>query len=130
MSQDSIGDMLTTIRNGYAARRQRVVLPHSKLKEEIAKKLLTMGYLAGLKVNKDEKFKILEIDLKYENGKPALEEIRRVSKPGLRLYKGKKRIRKVLSGLGFSILSTPKGILNGAEARKVGVGGEVICEGW
>ena len=130
MSRDVIGDMLTTIRNGYAARRQKVVLPHSKLREEIARKIEALGYLAQVSVGKDEKFKTLELELKYENGQPVLRELRRVSKPGLRLYRGRRKIRRVLSGLGFSILSTPKGILSGDEARKSGIGGEIICEGW
>ena len=83
-----------------------------------------------VEVNNEEKFKRLYLELKYENGEPVLRELRRVSKPGLRLYKGKRKIRKVLSGLGFSILTTPKGILSGQEARKEGVGGEIMCEGW
>jgi len=130
MSRDSIGDMLTTIRNGYAAHKQSVLLPHSKLREEVARKLESLGYLSLVEVNNEEKFKRLYLELKYENGEPVLRELRRVSKPGLRLYKGKRKIRKVLSGLGFSILTTPKGILSGQEARKEGVGGEIMCEGW
>src|SRR3989344_1853544 len=130
MSRDSIGDMLTTIRNGYAAHKQSVLLPHSKLREEVARKLESLGYLSLVEVNNEEKFKRLYLELKYENGEPVLRELRRVSKPGLRLYKGKRKIRKVLSGLGFSILTTPKGILSGQGARKEGVGGEIMCEGW
>ncbi|MDP2671819.1 MAG: 30S ribosomal protein S8 [bacterium] len=130
MSRDIIGDMLTAIRNGYSASKEEVVVPHSKLREEVAKKLVGLGYLTGVQVNKEGKFKELDLQLKYEDGKPVLTKIRRVSRPGLRTYRGKKEIKKVLSGLGFSIMSTPKGILSGAEARKMGIGGEVICEGW
>lgn len=130
MSTDIIGDMLTIIRNGYSAHKASVVLPHSALKEEVAKKLVQLGYLSSSEVTKEGKFKQLELTLKYENGTPVLTQIKRVSRPGLRVYKGKKEIRPVLNGLGFSLLSTSRGILSGDEARKKGLGGEIICIGW
>jgi small subunit ribosomal protein S8 len=130
MSTDIIGDMLTTIRNGYAAHKNTVVVPHSALREQVAKKLVQLGYLTDIKVDKEDKFKKLEMNLKYENGEPVLTQIRRVSRPGLRVYRGKNEIKRVLSGLGFSLLSTSAGILSGDEARKKGIGGEIICEGW
>jgi small subunit ribosomal protein S8 len=130
MNTDSIGDMLTIIKNGYAASKQVVSLPHSKMKEEIAKKLLELGYLASVEVDTEGTFKVLKVGLRYDSGKPVLTHLRRISKPGLRIYRGKKEVKKVLSGLGFSIWSTPAGILTGIEARKKGVGGEIICEGW
>jgi len=130
MSTDSIADMLTIIKNGYKADKESVSLPHSKIKEEIAKKLLRLGYIGSVDVDTEGKFKALRIELKYDSGKPVLTQIRRISKPGLRVYRGKKEIKKVLSGLGFSILSTPEGILTGSEAKKKGIGGEIICEGW
>jgi small subunit ribosomal protein S8 len=127
---DTIGNMLTTIRNGYAARKDRVRTPYSSLNESIAKKLLEMGYLSSIEVDKSGEFKVIDLGLKYDNGKPALTKIRRISKPGLRRYNSARSIRKVLSGLGFSILTTPKGVLSGIEAKKAQIGGEVICEGW
>lgn len=130
MSTDSVGDMLTIIRNGYAARKAEVTVPHSVLKEQVAKKLFELGYLESSRVEKEGKFKTLELGLIYENGEPKLKHIKRISRPGLRVYRGKGELRPVLSGLGFSLLSTPEGILSGDEARRKGVGGELLCQGW
>ena len=126
---DPIGDMLTRIRNGYLARKKMVKVPYSRIKEQMAEILVKEGYLAKLKV-RSEKFKILELGLKYEGKKPALTSIERVSKPGLRIYSPAKKIKQVCSGLGLSILSTSAGLMTNKEARKKNLGGEIICQVW
>jgi len=124
MSTDPVADMLTIIRNGYANKTKKVSVSKSKFKEEIVKILIQAGYLASFK-SLDNR---LEISLKYENRKPALEQIKRISKPGLRIYRPSKKISRVLSGLGTAIVSTSDGVMTSQEAKKKGLGGEVICE--
>jgi small subunit ribosomal protein S8 len=133
---DPIGDMLTRIRNASAARKAEVVLPMSKIKHEIAKIFKTEGWVhevevikgAGVK-NKTAAFDQLRIVLKYKkSGRPAISNLKRISKPGLRIYVGAKDLPHVLNNLGIAIVSTPQGMMTNREARKQGVGGEVVCE--
>lgn len=127
---DPIADMLTRIRNGIQARHDRVELPASKLKVEIAKILKIEGFISNYKVA-DEAANTLRIYLKYaEDGEPVIHGIERVSRPGRRVYRGKDDIPRVLGGLGLSIVSTSRGVLSGAEAARNGIGGEVLCQVW
>ena len=127
---DTIGDMLTIIRNGYMTKKEIVIVSHSKLKEEVAKKLYKLGCVESVDLEKGDKKKSLKIKLKYEKGEPAIVHVRRVSTPGLRVYRPKSGIKPVLSGMGFSLVSTSKGIMTDRESLKAGVGGEIICEVW
>ena len=124
--QDPIADMLTRIRNGQAASKVAVSMPSSKLKVAIAKVRKEEGYIAGYSVAGDVKPE-LEIELKYFQGKPVVELIQRVSRPGLRVYKGCGSIPQVMNGLGVAIVTTPKGVMTDRKARATGVGGEVLC---
>ncbi|PID51420.1 MAG: 30S ribosomal protein S8 [Pasteurellales bacterium] len=124
--QDPIADMLTRIRNGQAANKVAVTMPSSKLKVAIANVLAEEGYVESVKVlegNKPE----LEITLKYFQEKPVVERIQRVSRPGLRIYKGKDELPQVMGGLGIAVVSTSKGVMTDRAARKAGLGGEIIC---
>jgi len=130
---DPIADMLTRIRNGIQSRHDRVEMPNSKLKVEVAKILKSEGFISNYKVvQEDGKVQAsLRVYLKYsENGEPVIHGIERVSRPGRRVYRGKEDIPKVLGGLGLAIVSTSKGVLSGAEAARTGVGGEVLCQVW
>lgn len=127
-TMDSIADAITIIRNGYLARKKSVSIPSSRLKKQIVEKLLLLGFIEELKV--DEKEKKLIISLRYQDGEPALHAIERLSKPSLRIYSQAGKIPKVLGGRGDVILSTPKGILTGAEAKKARVGGELLIKVW
>ena len=124
--QDTVADMLTRIRNAQQANKSAVSMPASKLKLAIAKLLLDEGYVASAEVDGDKK-PVLNIGLKYYEGKPVIEEIKRVSRPGLRIYRGAADLPKVKQGLGILILSTNKGILTDRAARAAGVGGEVLA---
>jgi small subunit ribosomal protein S8 len=126
---DPISDMLTRIRNAVAARHDSVRMPYSKIKEAIAKILLENNYIAGVKVDKTGAFKVLEIELMPINPvTPAISSLVRVSKPGRRVYAGVDEIPLVLSGRGIIIISTSNGIMTGRDARKQGLGGELICK--
>ncbi len=129
---DPIGDMLIRIKNGYRARKQVVEIPYSKIKEEIAKILVKEGYLKNLKsqMSNVKTQKTLNLTLKYEGKKPAIEEIKRISKPGVRIYAKAGKIPKVRLGFGITILSTSKGIMTDKQAKKENLGGEVICQVW
>jgi small subunit ribosomal protein S8 len=130
---DPIADMLTRIRNGIQARHDRVELPASKLKVEIARILKSEGFISNYKVVEEEgkPQASLRVYLKYsEDGEPVIHGIERVSRPGRRVYRGKAEIPQVLGGLGLAIVSTSKGVLSGAEAARTGVGGEVLCQVW
>lgn len=130
---DPIADMLTRIRNGIQSRHDRVELPASKLKVEIARILKSEGFISNFKVvEEDGKPQAsLRVYLKYsENGEPVIHGIERVSRPGRRVYRGKEDIPRVLGGLGLAIVSTSKGVLSGTEAARTGVGGEVLCQVW
>lgn len=124
--QDTVADMLTRIRNAQQANKSAVSMPASKLKLAIAKLLLDEGYIASAEVDGDKKPQ-LNLGLKYYEGKPVIEEIKRVSRPGLRIYKGAAELPKVKQGLGILIVSTNKGIMTDRAARAAGVGGEVIA---
>jgi len=133
---DPIADMLTRIRNGLMSNHTVVAMPSSNLKAEIARILREEGYIEDYEVAEDKKpsHKTLRVRLKYvgerRTKRPVITEIRRVSKPGRRVYTQKREIPWVLSGMGISILSTPKGVMTGQSARKNGVGGEILCKVW
>jgi small subunit ribosomal protein S8 len=128
---DPLANMFTLIRNGSKARFEKVDVPYSKMKHEISKILKEEGFISGFKVLKDEnEHPVIRIALKYDANRKGLIHIRRVSKPGRRVYVGTDRIPTTMSGLGISILSTPKGILTDKAARKAHVGGEVLCYVW
>ena len=124
---DPIADMLVRIRNAAAVGKPSVTMPSSKIKVAIAKVLEDEGYVASSRVTKDGAKSILEIALKYYEGKPVIERLQRVSRSSLRQYRGKDALPKVLGGLGVAIISTSKGIMTDSQARKQGVGGEVLC---
>lgn len=128
MITDPISDMLTRIRNAQAVHKAEVSLPHSKIKFSIAKILQKEGYLAGVKVNNNEKFPILVLSLIYKNQAPAITKIARISTPGRRVYAKHTDLPKVLSDIGVAIISTPNGLMTNKEARSRKLGGEVICE--
>ena len=124
--QDPIADMLTRIRNGQAANKVAINMPSSKLKVAMANVLATEGYIESVKVLEGAKPE-LEITLKYFQGKPVVESIQRVSRPGLRIYKRKDELPKVMGGLGVAVISTSKGVMTDRAARQAGLGGEIIC---
>jgi small subunit ribosomal protein S8 len=125
---DPISDMLTRIRNAQLAEKATVTMPSSKLKAAIADVLKDEGYVDGYQVIAGENGKsTLEIGLKYYSGRPVIEKIQRVSRPGLRVYKGSEDIPKVMNGLGIAIVSTSKGLMTDRKARANGIGGEVLC---
>ena len=124
--QDPIADMLTRIRNGQAANKVAIIMPSSKPKVAIANVLAAEGYIESVKVLEGAKPE-LEITLKYFQGKPVVESIQRVSRPGLRIYKRKDELPKVMGGLGVAVISTSKGVMTDRAARQAGLGGEIIC---
>ncbi len=124
---DPIADMLTRIRNAQMREEAVVAMPSSKVKLAIAKVLKDEGYIDGFKVAGEEMKPQLEIALKYYAGRPVIEKIERVSKPGLRIYRGKQEIPRVMNGLGIAIVSTSRGVMTDRKARATGVGGEVLC---
>ena len=124
--QDPIADLLTRIRNGQAAGKVAVSMPSSKQQLAIANLLKAEGYVSNVTVTGDVK-KVLEIELKYYQGKPVVEMIKRVSRPGLRIYKSCTELPKIMNGLGIAVISTSKGIMTDRAARKSGIGGEVVC---
>ncbi len=124
---DPIADMLTRIRNAQSAEKGQVAMPSSKLKLSIAKVLKDEGYIDDFVVREDAGKAELTIALKYYSGKPVIDRIERISRPGLRIYKGKEDIPRVMNGLGVAILSTSKGVMTDRKARDTGVGGEVLC---
>ena len=124
---DPIADMLTRIRNGQSARKVSVTMPASKSKEAVAKVLQDEGYIIGFATDGEGASKELTVELKYFEGVPVIEKIQRTSKPGLRIYRGKDDLPKVLGGLGVAIVSTSAGVMSDRQARAQGIGGEVIC---
>ncbi len=124
---DPIADMLTRIRNAQMVEKPVVVMPSSKLKVAIAEVLKAEGYIDGYAVRGEAAKPQLEIELKYYAGRPVIERIERVSRPGLRVYKGVGAIPQVMNGLGVAIVTTPKGVMTDRKARASGVGGEVLC---
>ena len=124
---DPIADMLTRIRNAQSVAKAAVTMPSSKLKVAIAQVLKDEGYIDGFAVKSDGGKSELEVALKYYAGRPVIERIERVSRPGLRVYKGRDAIPQVMNGLGVAIVTTPRGVMTDRKARATGVGGEVLC---
>lgn len=124
---DPVADMLTRIRNAQMAEKISVLMPASKLKVAIANVLKDEGYIDGFAVRPNEGKPVLDVALKYYAGRPVIERIERISKPGLRVYKGKDDLPKVMNGLGVAIVSTPKGVMTDRKARASNVGGEILC---
>ncbi len=131
MISDPIADMLTRVRNALKARFQKVDVPASKLKTEIARILKDEGYILNYKIVDENNHKAIRVYLKYTAANQSvISHIERVSRPGCRVYVGSTEIPKVLGGLGVNILTTPKGVMTGKSARKEGVGGELLCQVW
>ncbi len=128
---DPVADFLTRIRNSIRARHQKLDVPASKLKAEIARILKEEGYISNFKTTEENGRAVLRVYLKYgANNEAAIRDLERVSRPGCRVYIGRDEIRRVQGGLGISIMTTPKGVMTGRQARREGVGGEVLCEIW
>src|SRR5438552_1755366 len=126
---DPVADLLARIRNGIHARHQKLDVPASKLKLEIARILKEEGYITNFKATEEEGKRVLRVYLKYgANNEAAISRVERVSRPGCRVYVGRNEIPRVLGGMGINILTTPRGVMTGRQARKEGVGGEVLCE--
>lgn len=131
MNTDPVADMLTRIRNANLVKHDNVEMPSSKLKVELAKLLKSEGYITDYNVKESGKFKVLSIELKYdEAGLPIISNLKRISRPGLRTYKKSQNLPKVFDGLGVAVISTSKGLLSDRAARKEKVGGEVLCYVW
>jgi small subunit ribosomal protein S8 len=129
MTTDPIADMLTRIRNALAARHLKVDVPASRLKTEIARILREEGYILNFKVAEEGVRKTIKLYLKYQpGGRPVISRLDRVSRPGCRVYVGRAEVPRVLGGLGVNILTTPRGVMTGRDARKAGVGGEILCQ--
>jgi small subunit ribosomal protein S8 len=130
-TSDPIADMLTRIRNASQARHQELTLPSSKMKREIARILVDEGFIESFATQQDGVQESLTIELKYVEGRtPVVSGLKRISKPGLRVYARKTEIPRVLGGLGLAILSTSHGVMTGSQARKLNLGGEVLCYVW
>ena len=128
---DPVADFLTRVRNAIRAKQQKVDVPASKLKLEIARILKEEGYISNYKATEENGQKLLRVYLKYgSSNEAAISNLNRISKPGCRVYVGRTEIPRVLGGLGINILTTPKGVMTGRDARKSGVGGEILCEVW
>ena len=128
---DPIADMLTRIRNAINRRHASVDIPHSKMKESIARILQDEGFVQRYELVPDGRFQVIRVHLKYAEGRrPVLTHLRRLSTPGRRLYAGSAQIPRALGGMGIVIVSTPRGVLTGTRARRENVGGELICEVW
>ncbi|ERR1035437_2188376 len=128
---DPIGDMLTRLRNGLLARHVTVDIPHSNLKERIAAILQEEGMVRDVEVVREGAKATLRVSLKYTpQRRPVITHLKRLSKPGLRIYTGKDRIPRVLGGIGLVIISTPRGVITGQHAKRLGIGGELLCEVW
>ena len=131
LSTDPIADMLTRLRNAISAKHKTVLVPASKEKIEIAKILFDEGYITSYELVDNGKFKDILINIKYDDeGQSVIQGLKRISKPGLRIYSTKENLPKVISGLGIAIISTNKGIVTDKEARRLGVGGEVLAYVW
>jgi small subunit ribosomal protein S8 len=124
---DPIADLLTRIRNAQMARKTEVQVSSSKLKTALVKVLKDEGSVAGFNVVKNGDKQTLSIELKYYDGRPVIDRLERVSRPGLRIYRGKAELPKIQGGLGTAIVSTPKGVMTDKQARAIGQGGEVLC---
>ena len=124
---DPIADFLTRIRNGQLSGKPEIAAPSSRIKLALAKVLKEEGYVAGFQVTSDGAKQTLSIELKYFDGRPVIDRLERVSRPGLRIYRGKTELPKIQGGLGTAIVSTPKGVMTDKQARAIGQGGEVLC---
>lgn len=127
---DPISDLLTRIRNAHKAKHRRLDVPASKMKAAIAQVLLDQKFIANFTVLEDKKQGILRINLKYHDGRPVIVGLRRISKPGIRVYRGSEEMPRVQGGLGIAVVSTSRGIMTGAQAKKQNVGGEVLAYVW
>jgi small subunit ribosomal protein S8 len=127
---DPVADFLARIRNAIRARHQKLDVPASKLKAEIARILKEEGYISNYKTQEEEGKQILRVYLKYAGTEAAIRDLARISRPGCRVYIGRDEIKRVQGGLGISIMTTPKGVMTGRQARREGVGGELLCEVW
>ncbi len=127
---DPIADFLTRIRNASKARKLRVDIPASNMKKNLAEILKSQNFIKDYSVVEDNKQNIIRVELKYSNGSPAISGLKRISKPGLRVYKNSNDIPRVLNGLGVAVISTPKGLLTDRDARTQSVGGEIVCYIW
>lgn len=130
MMTDPIADMLTRIRNGNSAKHKSVEIPASNMKRDLAQILLNEGYIKGYNVTEDDKQGVMTVDLKYVQEQRVISGIKRISKPGRRVYVKSNEVPQVLNGLGIAIISTSKGIMTDKQARNEAVGGEVICYVW
>ena len=124
---DPIADMLTRIRNAQSAEKTSVTMPASKLKAAIAQVLKDEGYIEDFKQVDNDGKPLLDMELKYHAGRPVIEKIERISRPGLRIYKGAQEIPTIMNGLGIAIVSTSRGVMTDRKARSTGVGGEILC---
>jgi small subunit ribosomal protein S8 len=127
---DPVADFLARLRNAIRARHQKMDVPASKLKAEIARILKEEGYISNYKVQDEEGKLVLRVYLKYGGAEAAIRDLARISRPGCRVYVGRDEIKRVQGGLGISILTTPRGVMTGRQARREGVGGELLCEVW
>ena len=128
---DPIADFLINIKNGYLARKRQTVVPYSKIKDQLGQILVKEGYLTSAKCKmQNAKLKTLELELKYNGKQPALAEVKRISKPGLRIYSKAKAIPRVRTGFGITIVSTSAGLMIDNQARKKKLGGEIVCQIW
>ena len=125
--QDPLADMLTRVRNAQSRARPHVAMPSSKLRVAVARLLQDEGYIDGFAVRDEAGKASLDVTLKYYAGRPVIERLERVSRPGLRIYKGRHDIPNVMNGLGVAIVTTPKGVMTDRKARQAGIGGEVLC---
>jgi len=123
---DTISDLLTRIRNGQMSNKEKVIVPYSKMKEALCKVMLEEGYIEGISLEENE-YKNIIVDLKYYDGKPVIDFIQRISRPGLRIYKSSNEIPLVKNGLGICIVSTSHGLMTGKVAKEKKCGGEIIC---
>jgi small subunit ribosomal protein S8 len=127
---DPISDLLTRIRNAHKAKHRRLDVPASKMKAAVAQVLLDQKFIASFTLLEDKKQGILRINLKYHDGRPVIMGLRRISKPGIRVYRGSEEMPRVQGGLGIAVVSTSRGIMTGAQAKKQNVGGEVLAYVW
>jgi len=127
---DPVADFLARIRNAIRARHQKLDVPASKLKAEIARILKEEGYISNYKTQEEEGRSVLRVYLKYAGTEAAIRDLARISRPGCRVYIGRDEIKRVQGGLGISIMTTPKGVMTGRQARREGVGGELLCKVW
>ncbi len=130
MSVDTIGDFLTIMRNGLMVGKRSVVMPHSNLREDVARVLKEEGYIKDYKKTQEGAIAYLTVMFKYVSGESVLHEMKRVSTPGRRVYEGSKDLTSVMGGLGVSVVTTSKGLMSDRHAKELGIGGEVICHIW